>query len=315
MKNDIKKSQMSQIALLYYKYNFSQKDISDKLGLSKMMVCRILEKAKEEKIININIKLPFLLNNKLASLMKIKYNLKDVFIVKINNDKEKKLDIRKFLGQVLAFNFIFCINDNSILGVGVGKTLGHVVENLIPFKFKNIQVVQLMGGLSNVTNENPLTLVQNISGKLNARGTYFTSYATVNNKELRDEILSNDSMGVKIKQLWENCDYAIFGIGTTETGTLHSLDLIKPEELLKIKQSVGIGDILGHCFDINGNFINTSLEERLLSVPIEILKKIKERIVIAGGEDKYLAIKGALNSGIVTTLVTDENAAKKILED
>jgi DNA-binding transcriptional regulator LsrR (DeoR family) len=305
---------MSQISLLYYRDNFSQKDIAEKFGLPKMTVSRILKKAKEEKVVDIDIKLPFLLNNKLASLMKTKYNLKDVFVVKINTKEEKELNISELLGQVWAFNFIFYINNNSILGVGVGKTLGYVAENLVLFKFKNIQVVQLMGGLSNVTDENPFTLVQNISVKLHAKGTYFTSYATVNNKELRDEILSNDFIGIKIKQLWEKCDLAIFGIGAIEKGTLLSPELIKPDELLKIKQSGGIGDILGHCFDINGNFINTSLEERLISIPIETFKKIKQRIAIAGGEDKFQSIKGALNSGIVTTLVIDENTAKKILE-
>jgi DNA-binding transcriptional regulator LsrR (DeoR family) len=37
--------------------------------------------------------------------------------------------------------------------------------------------------------------------------------------------------------------------------------------------------------------------------------------VVAGGSEKCKSIKGALNSSIVTTLIVDENTAKKVLEN
>jgi DNA-binding transcriptional regulator LsrR (DeoR family) len=70
---------------------------------------------------------------------------------------------------------------------------------------------------------------------------------------------------------------------------------------------------MGHCFNARGNFIKTHLDERLVNIPLEMFRKIQERVALAGGEYKSEAIKGALLSGIITTLVTDDVTAKKLL--
>lgn len=44
-----------------------------------------------------------------------------------------------------------------------------------------------------------------------------------------------------------------------------------------------------------------------------MLKDIQERVAIAGGEYKAQAIQGALRSGVITTLATDEVTARKLL--
>jgi len=55
------------------------------------------------------------------------------------------------------------------------------------------------------------------------------------------------------------------------------------------------------------------LEKRLVSIPIHVLRNIPERIAVAGGESKAQAVQGLLRSGLITVLVTDEVAAKKLL--
>lgn len=85
------------------------------------------------------------------------------------------------------------------------------------------------------------------------------------------------------------------------------------DELQKIKQLGAIGDILGHCFDKSGNFLDTDLEKRLVGIPMHMLRNIPERIAVAGGQSKAQAVQGLLRSGLITVLVTDEVAAKKLL--
>ena len=84
------------------------------------------------------------------------------------------------------------------------------------------------------------------------------------------------------------------------------------KELKEIKKLGAVGDILGHCFDKDGNFVDTDLEKRLVSIPVDMLKNIPERVAVAGGEYKTQAIQGLLRSGLVTGLVTDEATARKI---
>jgi dihydroxyacetone kinase-like protein len=181
-------------------------------------------------------------------------------------------------------------------------------------KTRNLHVVQLMGGLSDVTFENPFTIVQETCRKLNAKGTYVTSFATVESKELRDSLVYNTAVGQEMMELWGKCDRALFGIGAIEKGTLLSPRLVDSRELEKTRKLGAVGDILGHCFGENGDFIQTDLEDRLVSIPVDMLRSIGERVAVAGGEHKTRAIQGALRSGVVTVLVTDEKTASLLLE-
>jgi DNA-binding transcriptional regulator LsrR (DeoR family) len=313
LKNEeFKKFQMAQIAFLYYDKGMTQQEIANKFNLSKMKVSRFLEQAKELEIVQISVNPFFQLNEKLQNQIQRKYDIEKAIIVK--HPKSKAYDISTLLGQVWAFYMGISLPDNYVLGLGVGNTIGQVVKNLAPMQTKNLHIVQLMGGLADVNERNPFTIVQEICRKLKAKGTHLTSFAAVENKELRNSIIYKSSMGQQIRGMWEKCKQALFGIGAIEKGTLLSPKLVSSEELQKLKQLGAVGDTLGHCFDQDGNFIHTNLEERLVSIPVNMLKNIQDRVVIAGGEYKVQAIRGLLRSGLITTLVTDETAAKKIME-
>ena len=301
------KNQIVQVATLYYKKDISQKDISEMMGLSKMAISRMLQKAKELNIINIDIVLPFKLNKNLGLRIEEKYQIDKAIVVKMEDDKQR---ISSVLGKVWAFYMGISDLNNKVIGVGVGNTIGLMVNHLTPIRSKNTHIIQLMGGLIDVSDSNPFTIVQNMCKKLKAKGTFLTSFATVDNKKIKDRIIyssyeRNSKLG--------NCDMAIFGIGAFEKGTLLSPDLIKSEESKELKGKKAGGDILGHCFDEKGNFISSNLEDRLVSASVDRLKEFKKRIAVAGGDYKKNAVKGALLSGVINIMVINEKLAQKII--
>lgn len=301
--------QLAQISIMHYQHGMSQQDIARSLGVSKMTISRMLQKARESEIVKISVTLPFELDETIGKTLTRKYGLQEACVVA---DTEEPLTER--LGQVWAFYMGTMRLDNTTLGIGVGNTLAAIVQHLIPRKIDQLHLVQLMGGLLDVTSENPLTLLQETCRRLSATGTYLTSMATVENKEVRDALLRDTAMGQRIKELWQCCQIALFGIGAIERGTLLAPDLVSNTELHVLKQAGAVGDILGHCFSAQGIFVDTALEERLISIPLTLLKKIPERIAVAGGDYKIAAIHGALCSGLVTTLVTDALTANALLK-
>jgi len=290
----------------------SQQDIATKLEISKMAVSRILQKAKEMKIIRLSIRLPYTWNQDVGRELCRRFGLKEAYAVKyVASDK---VTVGEMLGRMWAFHMGVNMPDEYVLGMGVGKTVGQIVQHMTPMRTKGLHVVQLMGGLADVTYKNPFTIVQETCRKLHAKGTYFTSFAVVENREIRDSIVHNSKMGQQVKERWDRCDEALFGVGPINTGTLFSEHMLTDDEVEKLKEKGIIGNFLGHFFDKEGNFVETEMEERLVSIPIATLEKIPRKVALAGGEAKAEALRGALKTGMIDTLVTDEVTGKKILE-
>jgi len=308
----MEKTDLSLVSYMYFKKDMSQIDIAKRLGLSKVAVSRILQKAKKYGVYIVEVKLPYSRNSEYENSLKEKYNLKDVVVVKTPSSVKER--ISEYLGKIGAFYLNLTIKNDCTIGVGIGRTIGHLVNALIPMRMKNVYIVQLQGGLTSVEYYNPFTIVQKICEKLDAKGTYITSSAIVNSMKQRDLIIHNPSIGKPLFEIWQKCDKALFGVGTIDKSSFIIPNIIGEKEIEEITKIGSVGNVMGHCFDLEGNFLDNELEEKLVSIPIDMIFKIPERIAIAGGDKKVYAIKGALLSGIITVLITDERAAKKIIE-
>ena len=66
-------------------------------------------------------------------------------------------------------------------------------------------------------------------------------------------------------------------------------------------------------FDINGNILNSRLEDRVLAMDLKDYVNIPLRIGVAYGIEKLSAILGAVRSGLINVLITDLNTANCLM--
>jgi lsr operon transcriptional repressor len=81
-----------------------------------------------------------------------------------------------------------------------------------------------------------------------------------------------------------------------------------------IKTQGAAGDMLSQFYDINGDLIDLDLHKQLISSEIGILKSLNHVVAVAGGAHKREAIIGALKGGYIDVLITDEAAARGLVE-
>jgi DNA-binding transcriptional regulator LsrR (DeoR family) len=67
-------------------------------------------------------------------------------------------------------------------------------------------------------------------------------------------------------------------------------------------------------FDANGKLVDHPINERVMSVPLDIIKKVPVRVLAAGGTGKVHALAGALKLLKPTVLITDEYTARDVLK-
>jgi DNA-binding transcriptional regulator LsrR (DeoR family) len=69
----------------------------------------------------------------------------------------------------------------------------------------------------------------------------------------------------------------------------------------------------GHIFTIDGRLYDKQYDDRIIGVTLDDFKNIATTIVVAAGHDKTEAILGALRTGAVSVLVTDDRTASSML--
>ena len=82
-------------------------------------------------------------------------------------------------------------------------------------------------------------------------------------------------------------------------------------KLLNFRQ---VGDILTHYFNLEGKFCDLDIYDHLINFPLDYCRNVNEVIAIAGGLEKKESIIGALNTGLINTIIIDNLTAEKIVE-
>jgi DNA-binding transcriptional regulator LsrR (DeoR family) len=81
-----------------------------------------------------------------------------------------------------------------------------------------------------------------------------------------------------------------------------------------IAESCGaVGEISAKVYDEKGRPCAQDYNDRVIGLPLEMIKTIPFRIGVAASEAKAAAILGALRGGYMDVLITDEEAAIAVM--
>ncbi|MCL4386684.1 MAG: sugar-binding transcriptional regulator [Actinobacteria bacterium] len=301
-----------KICNLKYIEKKQQKDIAKILKLSPAKVTRMLQKALDLEIIRFNIADINLEITKLESEIEKKFELKRMLIVKSNEKNE--FESKMLVGQKISNYLLNILKDGDILGISHSSTVSEVIKAL-PIKIpKKVNVVQLLGGSYNLAFEG-LDLTKELSDKFGVFPNILYAPLFVDNKKIKKAILSDSSIKNTFNT-FKKVNIAIVGIGSfypLGSSTIFKSGNLSQTEIDELIDVNVVGDIYGHFFDRNGHFCKTSVEDRIISIPVEYINRIEYRIGAASGVKKFEAIFSAIKGGLINILATDEKVAELLL--
>jgi len=306
---------MVKVSNLYYKDNLTQGDISKKLKISKYQVNRILKRALGSGIVQINIIDPTTNISNLEEKLEKKFNLKRAIVV--DNLGLSDIELKSKLGQAAVKYLLEVIKDGDIIGISWGTTINEVI-NYLPSKInKSVEVVQITGGSHQLSvNLNCHDITRRFALKFGVEPHLLYAPAIVDSKEVHD-LLINETSIKETSKYFNKLTIAIVGIGAMYPkiiSTLIKTGHIGKDDLESLKKSKAVGDVYSHFFNKNGMICDSNLTGRLIGMPVEDLLKVLYSMGIAGGKLKAEAILGAIKGNYVNIIITDSNAAEKILK-
>jgi len=303
---------LAKIASLYYLEGLTQQNIANKLNISRTKVSRYLTRARKEGIAEIKINYPVKDFSSLEYQIEKKYKISECIIAGTFESSEATIEamsgsLNNLLSRILK--------DGSHIGIGWGGSLREMSKYINVMEKSDIKVIPMIGGLGKTgTGVHTNSVAKNIADRMNGISYMIHSPAVLDNREAK-EIVEKDSNVSEIMEMSSKIDTAIIGISDLGMdSTLIKTDSFTSEDY-KYLESLGVvGDVNLIFIDENGNHVPNKIDDRIVRVPIEGLKKIAHVIGVAFGKRKLKVLLGALRSQIINVLFTDEETAIEIIK-
>ncbi len=304
-----------KIAQMYYNDEMRQDEIAEKMKISRSFVSMLLTEAKDLGIVEVHIRNPLINDDVTSSRIKEFFNLPNCIVVP-TSVKDKNVLRLLIAERTISLLNELLTNDFNI-GIVWGRTCFEFVTSYVPNKkYKNINIVPLVGGSNQNAKYFQLNeMIRQFASKLEGIPNFIHAPAFVGSKEEKELIMNSTSMK-EITKKWKSIDVMISGIGSLYSAMSNEREAFLGENKTynPTEDNMAIGDICARYFKKDGEFIVDDYYDRFIGIPLEDMKKIKNIICMASGEEKVNSITGALRTGIINTLVIDSQTANQVLD-
>ncbi len=297
-----------KIAWYYYFENMTQQQIANQVGVSRMRVIKLLDRAKSDGIIQFKMRSDSEHRMTLEKAMQRKYGLDNVILIPSGSDY-----INESVARAAACYLEERLPQDGFINVGYGDTIQRILNNLYIPADSNLSLISLTGGVSYYVRYGE-SVNKRFTSTPNSKLYLVPSPLIASTEEMANAFLKETSIR-KILDMATLAKMTIIGIGSvSEDATIYKDGQINANDLVLLRMHGAVGDIMSQFFDKNGEKIDIPLHRRLISTPLSVLKEIDNVIAVAGGVKKAAAIDAALKGGYINTLVSDEETAALVME-
>ncbi len=307
-----------RVARMYYEWGMKQSVIAKQLGISQPTVSRLLQQAKQERIIRISVNIPPGICTEIEEELIKRYHLRDAIVVDCSGETDERF-IQRQIGAAAAYYLETVLRPNEVIGISSwSATLLALVDALHPVPRRgDVRVIQILGGVGSPSAEvHANRLTTRLADLLGGTAIFLPAPGIVGSPAALEAITADPYVRMAMEQ-FDHVTTALVGIGALEPSKLlaDSGNCFSIEELEELRDKGAVGDVLLRFFDVNGVPVQSPLNQRVISMQLDQLRRVDRSIGVAGGKRKFEAILGAIRGRWVNVLVTDLSTARRLLED
>jgi DNA-binding transcriptional regulator LsrR (DeoR family) len=307
---------IARVAQMYHIEGKRQSEIADHLRMSQATVSRMLKRAQQEAIVRTTVIPPQGSFADLETALRTRYGLTEAIVVDCSEDRDGAIMAR--IGEAAAHFLEVTLQQDEIIGFSSwSQTILRMVDNIHPMKGNRAKyVVQLLGGMGDAS-------VQTHASELTARLSRLTGgeprlllVQGITSSRDAKLVMLGDPVVRGTMDLFDRLTLAIVGIGAVEPSDVlaRSGNVFSREELATLYDAGAVGEISFRFYDREGRQVITPLDDRVIGITLQALRKADRVMALAGGTSKTEAIAGALRLGIIDILVTDKFTAARLTD-
>ena len=292
-------------AELYYRENLSQQEVAQRLGVSRSTVSRMLQFARDEGIVHIEIRRPSPAED-LSEALRSELGLRRVVVV----PTAARGGLHALVAPAVAEIARLELAPGDAMAVSWGSTLEEIARSREFPRLQGVRLIPAVAAFDEIDTRFQTNEIARRIAALSGADVEFLHSPAMPSPRLRRTLLADEDVSRRLA-LWDRLAAALVGIGppTSEVETAPAHVLAARAELAH-----AAGDVASRYFDVDGRPVPFENEKLLVAVSREQLRNAGTVIGVAAGAVKAASIVGAARGGLIDVLVTDDVAARAALE-
>lgn len=309
---------ITTVAWLYHTRHLRQSAIATRLGISQSRVSRLLDQAVATGVVQTTVVLPQAIGSNLEAELESAYNLSEAHVYELGEQTDGSQLVPE-LGQLLALHLQSSPLDEAVIGfTSWSRSLQETVRHLQPLRQAHTRiVVEMLGDLGPPQLQHEAAqMTERLSQLTGATPMFLRTPGVMPNPHVRQLVLDHDHHAQTALKMLNSIDLALVGIGTGKiVAPLQGGDNFFTAAQFNYARSLGaVGEVNLRFIDEDGKPVTTELDDLVVGATLAQVRRAGRRIAVAGGPEKYKAIRAALRGGWITSLLTDATTAKYLLK-
>ncbi|TYR34984.1 sugar-binding transcriptional regulator [Mesorhizobium microcysteis] len=296
---------------MYFIEQMTQNEIADVLGVGRVSVVRMLAEARARNEVKIGIESELAETVRLERALERTFGLQQALIAPLSSpDADPIPAISARTGSYLSD----AMRSGMRVGVGWGRTLFSTLQFIGAKQLNDFQVISLLGGVGAARRYNPAEFAWRFAQIFQGEGYLIPTPAVVDSIETKIALV--ERCGLKDTfDMTNDLDAVLLSVGGIASATtFYRGGFLKEEDREALVRRGAVGDLLFHFYDREGVLVDHPVNQLVMSVDVDRLRKAPIRILTSGGEDKIDALLGAMSLIAPTIFITDENSARRMLD-
>lgn len=292
------------VAKLHYEADMSQVDIARRLGVSTATISRLLQRARAEGIVRIEV-LDLATPEGITTQLVEALGLRDAAVIETPSAGALAA-LAAPLGVLLKQAGLTA---GKVVAIGWGRAIRQVIQAGLP-RIPGVLTVAATGGMQQQAAHFQINEFVRLAAEELGGTPHFIHAPYLPSSELREVFLGDAAIRDSVA-LWDRTDVAIVGIGLP-----HAINPPEASAATLSEQALfhAAGDVIRHYFDAEGKLIPWEGEGRMIAMSPAQLRAVPLVIGVAASPEKAKAIIGAARARLINALVTDTKTAQAILE-
>jgi len=313
---DSEQSLSLRAAWLAYVGGYTQEQIAERLLVSRVKAQRLVAAALQKGLVKFWIEGVPAECMGLEGALVARFALKRCTVVPFTHEGGEIAALAQAGARLLACMLQSDREGGDVLapvGIGHGRTLAALVECLPRLDLAHRRFVSLLGSLTRSSAANPYDVVSRLAQRTGGQ-CFFLPAPFVADSAADAQVLRAQSGVRQVLELLNDCRLCVVGIGALdEDSHVQRLHTITAADRQRLRAAGAVGEICGCFINAQGHWVSDELHERLVGMALPALREC-DVLAVAGGAHKAAAVAAALKSGVISSLVVDETAARLILD-